>query len=738
MAINIGIDLGTTFSAVAVTNSNGEPVIVKNSYDSKTTPSVIQFANGEVLVGEEAYDAFKAGEDGCATTFKRHMGNNDPCFYTDDNEYTAEQLSTILLTHLKKEAEQALNTSINEVVITVPAYFFSAERKATLRAAEAAGLKVKKLIDEPNAAALAYGLNNWRQNANILVYDLGGGTFDVSMVRMDGTGELRTVSTKGNHILGGKDWDKRLATLLLDKIADQTSPQTKHDTELATTVQGLAEGIKKKLSALETTKVSVTVPTFGKIAVNVSAAEFKEVTEDLLNQTGHLCQFVLNELNMSASDVTDVLLVGGSTRMPAVAEFLKNMFGKMPISHINPDEAVALGAAIQATKQDDTFAPLAIETVDGSKMVDLGNLMEHRPVLESVKIADLAELTVRETTAHAMGIIAVSEDKTHYYNEVIIPANHPRPVRLAKKFRFYTQENLDNTLELYVLQGAHRNPLECVIPSKYIITGIKHTKRGDVIGVVIRVQYSYDKNGVVRVQARQGEEDTDLPITEAAVPDDMTKYGRSIDQSSTDFALQQGAALNQGVVHKYKHITFSNVTWERYDNIEFHADGSQYNEPKEHVIASEKSIEFHGYNISAMDEGVHYTIDAHSNFEIECNIDTTGIRPHPGGHVNIVLGIIAAQLDESGGDILLAGKSVAKVGSKFKLKMAVTNGGYYEVYINDKLVGSKEDISTGDIKASFGFEHDSHHCPHLSHAYITDIEMVQGSEPEDEHAEPWD
>ena len=732
MTTKIGIDLGTSFSSAAIVDSTGKPVIIPNSYGNKITPSVIQFDDENVVVGEDAYEAFKIGDSGCVAAFKRYMGKDDPCFYTDDNEYTAQDLSTILLAHLKQEIENELGRPIDEVVITVPAYFFSEEREATINAAEKAGLKVKKLIDEPNAAALAYGLNHWRENANILVYDLGGGTFDVTLVRMNGVGELKTISTKGNHILGGKDWDERLTSLLLDKFSTLTDSNIKYDDELKAIVRGKSEEAKKKLSSLNVTKVTVNIPNFGKESVEVTKAEFEEISRDLLEETGRLCRFVLGDCNLQINDITDVLLVGGSSRMPQISEYIESLFGKKPITHINADEAVALGAAIQATKPEMSYIKLSkLELEDGTKVTDvlavIGNLKGN--VQLATKLMDIGKLHLRETTAHAMGIIAIDDEENCYYNEVIIPANHPRPVRSAKRFRFFTSENLCNELEIYVLQGDNKNPLDCKINKKYVVSGIQHNKKDEKSGTLIRVQYSYDNNGIIQIQARQGLDDADLPIQKSDTPDDISKFGKPLKQGQTDSAssgLQLMRAVNQSVVHKYKEVTFSNVEWTKYDNIKVHAVApSQYKEPLVHVIANQKAIEFHGYNVSAMDEGVFLTLSSNDDFEIVCDINTSDIKPHPGGSLLIKLGIITARLTEKGGNLLLDGEVVAAVGAKFKLKMSVSDGKKYEVYTDNKLAGSKEKPVAQDIDVRFGFIHSSHHCHIISQAYISNIEMKQ-------------
>ncbi|MDR1802848.1 MAG: Hsp70 family protein [Treponema sp.] len=750
MAVSVGIDLGTTFSAVAfIDPKTKQPRIIPNREGNRITPSVIQFKNGHPVFGSEAESALNAGEEGCVATFKREMGNPAPYYTFDGVSYTAESLSALLLGHLKEDAEAGLGDTIKDAVITVPAYFYDLEREATERAAEAAGLKVKKIIDEPNAAAMAYGLNNWRENANILVYDLGGGTFDVTLTHMGQPGELWPIKTRGDHKLGGKDWDDRIESMLFDLFENETGLNIRSDGNLKLMLRGMTEGIKKQLSAMETVKAAATFPGYGSATVEISRSAFNENTADLLDRTGAFCQAVLAEAGVSIRDITDVLLVGGSTRMPQVSQYILKLFDKKPIAHVNPDEAVALGAAIQSSKENSSYATLSVQVIDGKKVTDHSatGLMTKSEVKPPSKLPGIDSVRIHEITAHAMGIIAISEDGSRYYNEIIIPANHPRPVRSAKKFRFYTSGNSDNKLEIYVLQGSSENPLDCQIPHKYVVTGIRHVKKGEEAGTLIWVRYSYDDNGIIRIQARQEQDKVDLRIDKDNVPADMSKYGKPVEKKqsgagSSFLGLQFGRGVNQDVVHKYKPVTFSNVKWEKYDNISSHPSGAAFNEPKVHVEANEKAIEFHGYNVSQMDEGVYYTISADDDFEIECSINTSDIKPHPGGNVNITLGIITASLNQNGGDMILDGKKVATVGSKFKLKMSVTNSGHYEIYTNDILAGSKDKPGTDTIDVRFGLAHDSHCCELLSHAYISNIEMKQrenqDSDAENSDADTWD
>lgn len=748
MSISVGIDLGTTFSAVAYIDPKSKsPQIIPNREGKRITPSVIQFLDGDIIFGSEAEDAYNAGEPNCVATFKREMGNDEPYCYIDGVPYTSEKLSSLLLRYLKENAEEVLGDTIKDAVITVPAYFYSREREATYRAAEAAGLKVKKIIDEPNAAAMAYGLNNWRENANILVYDLGGGTFDVTLVHMGKAGELSTVTTRGNHKLGGRDWDNRIEDILFDRFEDETGLDLRADSDMSAIVRGMCEDIKKSLSVMATAKATASFPGFGRASVSISRQEFEESTSDLLERTGALCQAVLDEAGITARNITDILLVGGSTRMPQVSSYLQRLFGKKPISHVNPDEAVALGAAIQSSKQNTEYASLSVQVVEGKKVTDRSNsgLGKYVTVKPSQKLNSLSVLNLRETTAHALGVVAVNDEENCYYNEVIIPANHPRPVRAAKRFRYYTSPSVPNTLDVYMVQGDNPNPLDCLIPYKYVVSGIQHVNKGEKIGTIIRVQYSYDDNGIIHVQARQGDSNKDLPIRKDDAPTDISKFGRPVKNSNNTSDSSLGVMINRdsasGAIHKYKAITFSNAEWEKYDRISDHPSGAAFNEPSIHVIADGKKIEFHGYNVSQMDEGVTYTIDGSDDFEIECNIDTSTIQPHPGGFLKILLGIISANLNENGGSILLEDEVVATVGSKFHLKMAISDGGHYEVFVDKKLAGSKYSPTSGGIDVTFGFEHEAHYCHILSHAYISNIDMMQrtnGGKDESAETPTWD
>ena len=545
MGICVGIDLGTTFSAVARINpKTGQPEIVRNSDDAPITPSVIQFLeDGSCICGAEAKEAVEDGEYGCTSVFKRFMGTQQICCSAYGREYTARELSAILLSHLKKEAEAALGETITEAVITVPAYFFNDEREDTVYAAEKAGLKVRQLVNEPTAAALNYGLKHWRENAMIMVYDLGGGTFDVTLVGMGKDHQLESIATNGDHMLGGKDWDSRLADLVMDRIYDETYVDVREDQALENEIRSQAEGWKKSLSKFQSVDCRVNVPGFGTVVITVTREDFDNATRALLNRTAARCEDVLRSRKLTWKDVTDVLLVGGSTRMPQVGSFLQQMSGKQPLTHVHPDEAVALGAAMQTKikkekyyvyvdpfEKDDRDAqtrglfrkPKVSENRDSIAMKYSGPVSQAQPVL------DVALIGKRDVQAHGMGIISVDPEGREYINENIIPPNMPIPVKSARAFRFYTNARGENELEIFVLEGEGK-PLECRIDAKYVASGIRHVRGGETI---LRVQYSFDRNSIIHVQVRQEDDDHDLPIRKESIDQqELAKFGRPIDPS---------------------------------------------------------------------------------------------------------------------------------------------------------------------------------------------------------------
>ena len=544
MGIKVGIDLGTTFSAVAMMDEKkGQPVIIPNTLGEKITPSVIQFTeDDEIIVGSEAKEAFESGESGCASVFKRSMGSQETYCCFNGKKYTAEDLSAILLRYLKEETEKVTGQTIDEAVVTVPAYFYHKERQATMNAAKKAGLNIRQIINEPTAAAMNYGVNHWRENARVLVYDLGGGTFDVTLVQMKKGNHMESLQTTGDHTLGGKDWDSRISMIIEEKIEGETGLSVAEYPEIHQIVTQNAENIKKQLTTRNTAKVRVNLPDCGWYSTTVSLEEFEQNTTDLIERTGTLCESLLRGLNIGWRDITDILLVGGSTRMRQVTTFLKRISGHTPLAQVNPDEAVALGAAIQVhlplpeysvitmaspseEKQTGSFSPFKFKK-NTPQPVKTPSYSIPGVVGKETALANALCMNHVDVVAHAMGVIAVNAEGTRYINKTIVPANQRIPVKCAEAFHYYTSARGENEVEIYVLQGT-KAPLECQIIGKYVVSGISHNREDNP--TTIKIQYSYDINGMVHVQARQGNSNVDLPIREEPVPADMSKYGQPID-----------------------------------------------------------------------------------------------------------------------------------------------------------------------------------------------------------------
>jgi len=356
MARAVGIDLGTTNSAVSVLEG-GEPTVISNAEGFRTTPSVVAFTkDGEVLVGETAKRQAVTNVDRTIASVKRHMGTTWT-FDVDGKKYTPQEISARILMKLKRDAETYLGEAVTDAVITVPAYFNDAERQATKEAGEIAGLNVLRIINEPTAAALAYGLDKGKEDELILVFDLGGGTFDVSLLEVgkdDGFSTIQVKATSGDNRLGGDDWDNRLVEHLVKKFKETTGVDVSKDKIALQRLKEAAEQAKKELSQSMTTNVqlpylSLTENGPANLDESISRAQFEQLTNDLLERTRKPFNDVIKEAGIKVSDIAHVVLVGGSTRMPQVAELVKTLTGgQEPNKSVNPDEVVAVGASLQA------------------------------------------------------------------------------------------------------------------------------------------------------------------------------------------------------------------------------------------------------------------------------------------------------------------------------------------------------------------------------------------------------
>lgn len=495
--ILVGIDLGTTNSAIAYMNQFGRPEVLSNSEGKKITPSVVQLrANGNALVGETAKQEIALETENTAQFFKRDMGTPAVYAYHGRN-YTPTELSAELLKKLKLDGERQLGKPIRRAVITVPAYFLDAPRLATRDAGEMAGLEVIQMINEPTAAAIAYGSKQNTKDELVMVYDLGGGTFDISLVHVSPDG-VEVIGTDGNHNLGGKDWDDRLVQYLCEQFDRCHGINPLDDAYTFQEILVRAEEAKKSLS----TRASVMVPINcqGKMdRIEVTRELFENFTADLLSQTEMLIGKVLEETKHDYSRIESVLMVGGSTRMPACLALVRRLTGKAANVSVNPDECVALGAAIQAAEYAE------------DKQAKAG-------------MAFVGRDRIRDVMSHSMGMIAVSADGERYINSVLIPKNRPIPCSEVRPYQVRTRETGDNSTSVFVTQGEGDDLGNSSFVGKYVIWEITHDKKGLA---VLDIAYEYDRSGVISVKAIQKSTGRTLSITKQAVPEDMSWIHKS-------------------------------------------------------------------------------------------------------------------------------------------------------------------------------------------------------------------
>ncbi|MDC7951576.1 Hsp70 family protein [Methanomassiliicoccaceae archaeon COG_1] len=475
--MRVGIDLGTTYSAIAkYDRKSSKAVIIPNRFGKELTPSVICFLENETLIGEDAKDMQAGGAGVNAASFKRGMG--DPGFSVEayGRAYSAEDLSTLLLRELIKEAEESSKEKIDEAVIAVPAYFNDLQRKSTIRAGEACGIRVPKIVNEPTAAAIAYG---YRHSADktILVYDLGGGTFDVTVVRVS-EGLIDVLGTAGNHVLGGKDWDAVLMDCACGRFSDEFGEDPRDDPTATSELIVSCEEYKKVLTKSDEAAVSIRLNgNTGRYTI--TRKEFEMRTEHLLSATKDVIAKLLDELDIRPEEISEVLLCGGSTRMPQVPEFLGKLLNREVIAHTDTDLAVARGAAIAA------------ELYCGS----------------DTRVRDVV---ISDVTAHSLGALSVSPDGTRFVNEIMIEKNSKVPATVTKPFAI-KEGNITDRVEVYTLQGESPVPLDCVVLGKDVITGFQNGGAG----LIVDIGYSYDDSGVVHVTAAQNGSPLDVQHQDA-------------------------------------------------------------------------------------------------------------------------------------------------------------------------------------------------------------------------------
>lgn len=554
MGLSVGIDLGTTYSVVAyVDGKTKQPTIIKNKLGKNITPSVVGIhCDGTYVIGEDAKLMEEEGDINTASFYKLHMGNHNHKIFICDKEYTALDLSSLYLKRLIEEAKKVIGEDITDAVITVPAYFEDPARNDTMKAGKNAGLNILNIISEPTAACVAYGLREDGLERKILIYDLGGGTFDVTIAQVK-KDSIEVLGTNGHHQLGGRDWDAAIASWLTNSFLEETGIDISNDSEVAAANMVKAEKAKQQLTTAQSVDIIVDNGE-QKCRFKLTRGEFEELTSYQLGITMDIINDLFEDIGISWADLDGAILVGGSTKMPMVRNYIIENNVKI-LDGVHPDEAVAIGAALQANISN--FCALTLEDKKKSSLS-----------LESKKKVNLALLPgakfIKDVISHSLGMIVSNEDESAFVNDIMIKRNTSsenahmtkrRELRVGKK-----EQN--NKLEIYLLQGESEEPLNCTIIKKYVFTGISYVNRGRSN---IDIKFSHTINGTVDISAIQCETGKNLKCNEDSIPEDMSwlnmspkEYFRQNSNSSNEksgaliMALDVSGSMEGSTLNKAK------------------------------------------------------------------------------------------------------------------------------------------------------------------------------------------
>ncbi len=495
-----GIDLGTTYSAIAHFDEYGKVDVIPNSDNERITPSVILFEEDEVIVGKIAKNQSVSNPENVVQFIKRHMGEPDWVRVINGREYTPEILSAIILKRIVSDAEDQIGESITDVVITCPAYFNDAERKATQDAGKIAGLNVIGILNEPTAAAIAYGMNNLDKKVKALVYDLGGGTFDVTILEIEGN-SIHVLATDGERRLGGKDWDDMLLNFVAEKFIEEHGIDPREDLESYQDLVNKVEEAKKALS--KKPKTNIFAQCAGKSSkINITVEQFEEMTKPLLDQTETYLDVVLKKASLGWDDIDVLLMVGGSSRMPMVPRMLKRVTTKDPEKGVNPDECVAVGAAYWAAillvrEAEQLKEKVEAGTASQEEQIQAENATGkvEEAVPEEV-VGMLQGVVVQNVNSHSLGIVTVAQDGKKK-NLIMIREQTPLPAQITKMFGTFMDNQV--SVEIKILEGENEDPDDCTEIGTCIISDLPANRPK---GSKVAVTYKYGEDGRIEVLAK--------------------------------------------------------------------------------------------------------------------------------------------------------------------------------------------------------------------------------------------